>query len=144
MPPSFDVDVALYLLHLLFIGLWHGHCKHAVVHLGGDVVLYDVIGQHVGLLIVGVAELTAQEMLLFVLFLVLQLVFDGDVEVSVGVDAYPAKFLFDAWHSQLHGVALRILLYVDSRCSGFHLRHPVAVEEIVKYCGKPTVCVHYW
>ena len=76
-----NVDGALYLLFLGFGQLWHGDGEHAVVHFGGNVFFHHIVGQGVGLLVIGVAELAAQVVLLFVLILVLHLVFDGEAEV---------------------------------------------------------------
>ena len=65
-----NVDGALYLLFLGFGQLWHGDGEHAVVHFGGNVFFHHIVGQGVGLLVIGVAELAVQVVLLFVLIFV--------------------------------------------------------------------------
>ena len=109
-----NVDGALYLLFLGFGQLWHGDGEHAVVHFGGNVFFHHIVGQGVGLLVIGVAELAAQVVLLFVLVLVLHLVFDGYAEVAVGVE-WPVRPLALCTRNGVFGYISPGLMYPFSR-----------------------------
>ena len=136
-----NVDLALDLLYLFLGELWQGDGQYAVVHLGCDVVLLNVVGENVGLLVVGVAELAAQEVFLLVLLLVFQFVLDGYFQIAIRIDVDSAKFLFDAWHGQLHAVGFGIFFDIDSGCGCLHSRHPIVVEEVVEHSREPVVCI---
>ena len=80
---------------LLRFGLWHGDGQDAVLHLGRNLVADHIIRQRVVLLVVRIAELTAQIMTVTVLMLVFLFVFNGDGEVALVIDAYAAIFFLD-------------------------------------------------
>ena len=82
--------------------------------------------------------------MVFVLMLVFGLVLDGDGEVALVVDADSAIFFLNAWSCKLHRVGLLTLLDIDCRCCTVGTRHPIIVQEILKYCWHPTVLKHYW
>ena len=102
---SVNADLTLNLFDFILADFRHGDGQYAVVHLGSDLVFDDVIGQDIGLLIVGITELAAQEVLLLVLLFVFQLVLDGDFKIAVGIDVHAAKFFCDA------SVKLLLVLY---------------------------------
>ena len=77
---------------LLRLGLWHGDSQYAVLHLGRNLVADHIIRQCVVLLVVRIAELTAQVVTVTVLMLMFLFVLNGDGEVALVVDAY-ASFL---------------------------------------------------
>ena len=81
---------------LLWLGLRHRDGQDAVLHLGRNLVANHIVWQHVVLLVVRVAELTAQIVMVLVLMLVFLFVLNGDGEVALVVDAYAAIFLLDA------------------------------------------------
>jgi len=92
---------------LLRCGLRHGDGQDAVLNLGRNLVFHHIVWQHVVLLVVRVAELTAQIVTVTVLMLVFLFVLNGDGEVlalqasfgraALVIDAYSAIFLLDAW-----------------------------------------------
>ena len=75
---------------LLRCGLRHGDGQDAVLHLGRDLVTNHIIRQLVVLLVVRVAELTAQIVMVLVLMLVFLFVLNGDGEVALVIDGYAA------------------------------------------------------
>ena len=71
---------------LLRLSLRHGDGQDAVLYLGRNLVFYHIIRQRVALLVVRVAELTAQIVMVLVLMLMLLLVLDGDGEVALVIE----------------------------------------------------------
>ena len=137
-----DVDVAGDL-DFLFLHLREYEGENAVLDLGGDAVLLYILRQCVGLLVVGVGELATQVVLFLVLLLVLEFVLDGDVQVAFVVDADAAELLLKARSRDLHGVSILIDFDVDSGCCTWCGCNDIGVEEIIEYCGEPTVLKHY-
>ena len=89
---------------LLRLGLRHGDGQDAVLNLGRNLVFHHIVWQHVVLLVVRVAELTAQVVAVTVLMLVFLLVpfqrltgslspslLNGDGEVALVIDLFPLK-----------------------------------------------------
>ena len=68
---------------LLLLGLRHRDGQDAVLYLGRNLVTNHIVRQHVVLLIVRVAELTAQVVTVTVLMLVFLFVLNGDGEVAL-------------------------------------------------------------
>ncbi len=131
--------------NLLFrFGLWHRDGQNAVLYLGRNLVADHIVWQCVVLLVVRIAELTAQVVTVTVLMLVFLFVLNGDGEVALVIDAYAAIFFLDAWSSKFHDVTLVVLLDIDCGCCTVGTRHPIIVKEILKYCWHPTVLKHYW
>ena len=68
------------------------------------------------LLVVRVAELTAQIVMVLVLLLVFLFVLNGDGEVALVIDGYAAIFFLDARGCKLHRVGFLTLLDIDCGC----------------------------
>ena len=101
---------------LLRLGLRHGDGQDAVLDLSRDLVFHHIVWQYVVLLVVRVAELTAQIVTVTILMLVFLFVLNGDGEVAVVIDAYAAIFFLDAWSCKFHYIALVCLLDIDCGC----------------------------
>ena len=78
---------------LFRFGLRHRDGQDAVLDLSRNLVFHHIVWQHVVLLVVRIAELTAQIVMVLVLMLVFLFVLNGDGEVTLVVDGYAATIV---------------------------------------------------
>ena len=123
---------------LLRLSLRHRDGQDAVLHLGRDLVLHNIVRQHIVLLVVRVAELATQVVAVTVLILVFLFVFNGDGEVAVVIDAYAAIFLLDARGCKLHRVGFLTLLDIDCGCCTVGMKAQNSAIHAIPSSGNQT------
>lgn len=143
-PDLCDFDFSANLLPFLRSEFRQADGQDAVLHVGSDFVLLDVVRQNQGLLKLRVRELAAQVVGVLVLFLLLVLLLQFDVQVAFVVDLNVEVFLLHARSGEFHFVFLFALNHVDSGCGCFGTRHKIGVEQVVEYAWQPCVSSHHW
>lgn len=133
-----DFYLSFVLFLFGFVDFRHVDCQHTIVDFCRDVVFHNIVGQHKGLLVIGVAELAANVVFFLVFLFVLKFVLDCHFEVAVIVDVDTAELLLDAGSGHFHCVGLVIFFDVDSGFGAFHFRHPLVVDELIKHGWEPT------
>ena len=91
------------------------------------------------LLVVGVRELAAQIVRVFVFLFVLELVLDGDAEVVIFIDMNAAVLFLYARRCQFNDIRFLGFFDVNRRSGCTYGVHQIRVQKLIKYCWEPTV-----
>ena len=105
--------------------------EDAVLHFGADGGFVHVVRQRVFLLEIGVSELAAEVVGVFVFLFVFEPVLDGDAEVVLFVHMNPTELFLDARRGELYDVGVFVLFDVDGRCDVVGGVEHVGVKEFV-------------